>query len=97
MSVKENEISPLLRQNSHNDIGYGCVGSSTRVDGKCYIDGHPHAGSGEDEESQKKQDKGKESHEGLPAVKAQLRYIMPGLGLGVRFSTGSKYDLENNI
>ena len=96
MSVKDNETSPLLRQSSRSDIGYGCVEGSTLVDGKCYTDRHPHVRSGEDEESQNQQDKGKESHEGLPAVKAQLKYIMPALGLGVRFSCGSIHDLENN-
>lgn len=89
MSATDHETSPLLWQSSHNVTGYDSVENGTLVDGKRYTDGHRQVRSGEDEESQNQQDKGKENHEGLPAVKAQLRYLLPGLGLGVRLTASS--------
>ena len=89
MSVNDNETSPLLWQSSHSNVEYG-YGSSTLTNGSCSIKRHGHIESNEDEESQRKQDNGIKGHEGLPAVKAQLKYLMPAIGLGVCFSSGSK-------
>ncbi|KAL9608385.1 MAG: hypothetical protein Q9167_006782 [Letrouitia subvulpina] len=79
------ETSPLLRHPSHVLQGPGDTTNSILPDGAA--DGHLVSGDAKpliDQERQDEEDNDRENqYQGMPEVKARMKYIMPALSIGV--------------
>ncbi len=79
------ETSPLIAKSSVPDpvgTANGIPPSTTEANGLGRVDQKP----AEDEERQQSDPERAAQYQGMPEVKAKLKYILPAIGIGVRLS-----------
>jgi hypothetical protein len=86
-SSRPSETSPLLSKSDHtrHDVSHPIDASGGLVPEGAdpYEDNDEPEGEEMDGEDVERQNNGPKTHEGMPEVKKQMKYLMPALGIGV--------------